>query len=350
MLHGESLSPASTTDSFAVNATAGGGETRLVLVDSGANTLYTESKRNLTNIRAATIQITGVNGTSVAQRVGNLPLMVTNKGQPILLKQDCVISNDQDIQNTHTPRTIVTPKHLNENGISVYFANGTTVLLMADTAKLFGTVIHQEKFSEGLAHLRDHGDGKLPTNAKVTPPQLVTVGAAPSGRRRQLKTGVIAAALSTKALAWIKNKPAISIPEAVKMDKSSWERWNPELLIKLRDQCVGDKPLIITTPLIPLLVVTSAPLDARCGKLKREVISSYLTSLSSPFGVLMTQKGGVCLSQDVLTKAVFHVKSKFPFTPRAKSQEPRAESQEARAKSQEPRAKSREPRAKSQEP
>jgi hypothetical protein len=88
MTHGESLSPASNTDSFAINATAGGGDTRLVLVDSGANTLYTESKRNLTNIRAATIQITGVNGTSVARRVGTLPPMVTNKGHSISLNND----------------------------------------------------------------------------------------------------------------------------------------------------------------------------------------------------------------------------------------------------------------------
>ena len=39
-MQGESLSPASIKDSFAINATAGGGNTRLVLVDSGANTLY----------------------------------------------------------------------------------------------------------------------------------------------------------------------------------------------------------------------------------------------------------------------------------------------------------------------
>ena len=139
MMQGKSSFPASTADSFAVNATTGGGNTRLVLVDSGA-----KSKRNLTNIHAADIQITGVNGTSTAQRVGTLPPMVTNKGHPILLNYDCVISNEQDIQNRAAPRTIVTPKHLNENGISVYFANGTTVLLLADTVELKGTVIHQE--------------------------------------------------------------------------------------------------------------------------------------------------------------------------------------------------------------
>ena len=168
MTQGDSLSPASNTDSFAINATAGGGDTRLVLVDSGANTLYAESKRNLSNIRAAAIQITGVNGTSVAQRVGTLPPMVTNKGHPIFLGQDCVISNDQDIQNTNDPRTIVTPKHLNEMGISVYFANGTTVLLIADTVELKGSVIHQEKFTQGLAliNLHDHTGGKTPPPSK----------------------------------------------------------------------------------------------------------------------------------------------------------------------------------------
>ena len=89
--------------------------------------------------------------------------MVTNQGHPVFLSGDCVISNDQDVQNRDAPRTIVTPKHLNESGISVYFANGTTVLLLADTVELKGTVIHQEKFSEGLAliTLRDYG-GNLP--------------------------------------------------------------------------------------------------------------------------------------------------------------------------------------------
>ena len=136
MTQRESLSHASNTDSLASYATAGGGQSRLVLVDSGANTLYTETKRNLTNIRAAEIQISGVNGTSVARRVGRLPPMVTNTGHPIVLHHDYVVSNDQDVQNTQAPRTIVTPKHLNENGISVYFANGTTVLLIADTSEV----------------------------------------------------------------------------------------------------------------------------------------------------------------------------------------------------------------------
>ena len=181
MLQGESLSPAPNTDSFAVNATAGGGDTRLVLVDSGANTLYAESKRNLTHIHAAEVQITGVNGTSTAQRVGTLPPMVTNKGHPIFLNNDCVISNEQDIQNRTAPRTIVTPKHLNENGISVYFANGTTVLLLADTVELRGTVIHQEKFSDGLAliKVRDHSSGvKVPLPLKMAQPQLVLLSLA----------------------------------------------------------------------------------------------------------------------------------------------------------------------------
>ena len=117
----------------------GGGETRLVLVDSGANTLYAESKRNLTNSHTADIQWAGVNNMSTAQRVGLLPPMVTNNGHPILLKNDCVISNEQDIQNRQAPGTIVNPKQLNEICISVYFANGTTVLLMADTVELYGT-------------------------------------------------------------------------------------------------------------------------------------------------------------------------------------------------------------------
>ena len=182
MLRGKSLFPVSNTS---LAAKAGGGDNRLVLVDSGTNTLDTDSKRNL---------------------------------------------------------PIVTPKHLNENCISVYFTNGTTVLLMADTVELHGAVIHLGKFPEGL-----------------TPN-------------------------------------------------------------KLRDQCVGDKPLLNTTPLIPLLVVTSAPLNARCGKLKREVISSYLKSSSSPFGPLMTQKGGVCVSKDVLTLAeLYHAKGKFPFQTKVKA-------------------------------
>ena len=109
MLQSKSLFSATNTDSFAVNAAAGGGETRLVLVDSGANTLYAESKRNLTNIHAAEIEIIGVNSKSTAQRVGILPPMVTKSGHPIYLNYDCVISNDQDIQNRKMPRTIVTP-------------------------------------------------------------------------------------------------------------------------------------------------------------------------------------------------------------------------------------------------
>ena len=90
---------------------------------------------------------------STAQRVGKLPLMVTNQGHPIFLNYDCVISNEQDIQNRTAPRTIVTPKYLNEIGISVYFANGTTVLFQADTVELNGTVIHQEKFFLKAWHL-----------------------------------------------------------------------------------------------------------------------------------------------------------------------------------------------------
>ena len=240
MTLGDSLSPASNTDSLAVNATAGGGDTRLVLVDSGANTLYAESKRNLTNIRAATIQITGVNGTSVAQRVGTLPPMVTNKGHPIILGQDCVISNDQDIQNTNAPRTIVTPKHLNENGISVYFANGTTVLLIADTVELKGSVIHQERFSEGLAliNLYDHTGDKAPPQAKVVQPQLVNIIAPLRGRRGRLNMRAVAAAVSSNTMARIKQKPAVIPPNTAvvcsarskfKMDKNSWERWHPKL-------------------------------------------------------------------------------------------------------------------------
>ena len=163
MVQGRTLLPTPITDSFAVTTTAGGGNNRLVLVDSGANVLYAESKKNLSNVRAADaqIEITGVNGTSMAQRVGTLPSMVTNTGHPIFLGDDCVISNEQDVQNREDPRSIVTPKHLNENGISVYFANGTTVLLLADTVELKGTVIHQEKFSGGLAliNLRDHRGG-----------------------------------------------------------------------------------------------------------------------------------------------------------------------------------------------
>ena len=185
MLHDKSLLAAAPSDSFAVNATAGGGETRLVLVDSGANTLYAESKRNLTNVHAAEIEITGVNGTSTAQRVGTLPPMVTKSGHPIFLNYDCVISNAQDVQNRQEiPRTIVTPKHLNENGISVYFANGTTVLLIADTVEVKGTVIHQEKFSDGLAliHLRDYNGGCKPPSTVLAPPQLVLTGPPPWGK------------------------------------------------------------------------------------------------------------------------------------------------------------------------
>ena len=240
MTQRESLSHASNTDSLASYATAGGGQSRLVLVDSGANTLYTETKRNLTNIRAAEIQIAGVNGTSVARRVGRLPPMVTNKGHPIVLHHDCVVSNDQDVQNPQAPRTIVTPKHLNENGISVYFANGTTVLLIADTAEVRGTVIHQEKFSDGLAliNLRDHGGGKLPPQAKLSQPQLVSTGALPGGRRSKLKVGAIAAALSANTMARVKAQPALILPNTAvvcsarskfKMDKDSWERWHPKL-------------------------------------------------------------------------------------------------------------------------
>ena len=240
MLHGRNTH-ASNTDSFAVAATAGGGDTRLVLVDSGANTLYVESKRNLTNIRPADIQITGVNGMSTAQRVGKLPPMVTNQGHPIFLNYDCVISNEQDIQNRTAPRTIVTPKHLNEIGISVYFANGTTVLLQADTVELNGTVIHQEKFSEGLAliNLRDHsGGGKPPPPLRVSRPQLVVTHATQGGIRSRLKREVIAAALSIHSLARIKIKPAIFPKEALiinsarskfKMDKNSFERWHAKL-------------------------------------------------------------------------------------------------------------------------
>ena len=97
---------------------------------------------------------------------------------------------------------------------------------------------------------------------------------------------------------------------------------------------------------------------------------------SSPFGALMTQKGGVCLSEDVRTPTEdvltpterYHAKSKFPFKAQATGQEPTGHfldptghfldptghflnpaGQEPSAKCQEPRAESQEPRAKSQE-
>jgi hypothetical protein len=210
--------------------------------------------------------------------------MVTNKGHPISLNQDCVISNDADIQNTSAPRTIVTPKHLNEHGISVYFANGTTVLLLADTVELKGTVIHQEKFSEGLAliKLSDHCGGNSTLHTKALPSQLVTT--TPGGRRGKLKSGAIAAALSSNIMARVKTKPACVAPHTAvvcsarskfKMDENSWERWHPKLghsSLNAMRKALATKPAVSKTleklsstncPCIPCLTtkVQSHPHD-----------------------------------------------------------------------------------------
>ena len=174
-----------TTDSLTLS---GGGDERLVLIDSGANALYTEIDNNLTNIRLGNVQITGINEVSIAKGVGTLPPMVTNTGQVLHLKGECVISKPGDRQPTQA-RTIITPKHLNEAGVSVLFAHGTTVLLQEDTVEVLGKVVHKENFIGGMAYIRVKDTTNQDMSSTSLPQGLTDIS--PGVRRSKLKPKVM---------------------------------------------------------------------------------------------------------------------------------------------------------------
>ena len=231
----------SENDSPTVTTVGGGSETRLVLVDSGANILFAETSKNITNVRNEGVQVTGINGVSVSSGVGRLPPMVLNTGFVLKLTEDCAISKigDRQLHEGRQPRTIITPKHLNEIGISVYFANGTTVLMQTDTVTLSGRVIHQEKFSNGLALIQvlDTLPGKSHDEG-CTQPQVVDtrVSFFPGRRRTKLKAETIAVAIKSNQLSrsnrsTLQNtrKEVLTARSKFAYEKDSWERWHAKL-------------------------------------------------------------------------------------------------------------------------
>ena len=179
--------PTITTNTDSLT-TSGGGDERLVLIDSGANALYTEKDSNLTNIRPGNVQIIGINGVSIAKGVGTLPPMVTNTGQVLYLKGECVISKPGDRRTTQA-RTIITPKHLNEAGVSILFAHGTTVLLQADTVQVLGKVVHEENFIGGMAYIRVKDTTNQDISSTSLPQGLTDIS--PGVRRAKLKPKVM---------------------------------------------------------------------------------------------------------------------------------------------------------------
>ena len=173
------------SDSPCVTTMGGGINTHQVLVDSGA-ILYAETSTNTTNIRTEGVLFTGINGVSVSSGVEKLPPMVLNNSRVLKLTEDCAISNigDRELHTGREPGTIITPKHLNEIGISVYFA-GTTVLLQTDTLAISGIVNHQENFSDGLTLIivLDTVPGKTHEEGYTTPQVVYTKVAFPGGKR-----------------------------------------------------------------------------------------------------------------------------------------------------------------------
>ena len=232
-----------TNDSPTVTTVGGGIHTRLVLVDSGANILFAETSTNITNVRNEGVQVTGINGISVSSGVGKLPPMVLNTGHVLSLMDDCAISKSADRQE-HTgrqPRTIITPKHLNEIGISVYFANGTTVLMRTDSVVISGEVIHQEKFSNGLALITvmDTVPGKAHF-ACITPQTVNTKSAFPGARRAKLKPSVVEVAIKTNrinreylqhvcATSKLLFSQVFTARSKFDTEKDSWKRWHAKL-------------------------------------------------------------------------------------------------------------------------
>ena len=183
----------------------GGTKTRLVLVDSGANILYAETSTNITNVRNEGVQLTDINGVSVSSGVGKLPPMVLNTGHVPKLTEDCAISKigDSQLHAGRLPRTIITPKHLNEIGISVCFANGTAVLLLqTDTLASSGKVIQQKQISNGLTLIRVSGTvpGKTHEEGYTTPQVVNTKVSFPGCKRAKLKADAIEVTIKTKRL------------------------------------------------------------------------------------------------------------------------------------------------------
>ena len=162
--------------------------------------------------------------------------MILNTGHVLSLTEDCAISKtgDRQFHDGRRPRTIITPKHLNEIGISVYFAHGTTVLLQTDTVAISGRVIHQEKFSNGLALIQvtDTVPGKHHNKGDSTP-QVVNTRVLFPGKRATLKADAIAVATKSNRLRRLR-RPKVAttstLPEVCTarskftLEKDSWQR------------------------------------------------------------------------------------------------------------------------------
>ena len=152
------LPPSTTTHtSNSVSVTKGTNNAmRKVLVDSGANIMLAPNDINMTNVRRSRFNVTGVNGNSSTEFVGQLPTMVTNTGHHLHFDADCPISLPE---HANSDRTIMATRYLNDMGLTVVFQNHTTVLLKTSSVRLSGVVVHQEAFSDNLAyiHLQDNG-------------------------------------------------------------------------------------------------------------------------------------------------------------------------------------------------
>ena len=199
--------------------------------------------------------------------------MVLNTGFVLSLTEDCAISKigDRQLHVGDKPRTIITPKHLNEIGISVYFANGTTVLMQTDTVALSGRVIHQEKFSDGLALIKvlDTLPGKR-HNESCTQPQVVNTNVPfPGNRRTKLKAEVIAVAIKNNELS--RSRRTNPLPNSSKevstarskfsYEKDSWERWHAKLG---HPSLTAMRKALASNPILAKLLAARCPENCSC--------------------------------------------------------------------------------------
>jgi hypothetical protein len=126
--------PASSSSISVVKGTTN--STRKVLVDSGANIMLAPNDTNMTNVRRSRFSVTGVNGSSSTEYVGQLPTMVTNTGHHLHFDADCPISLPEHAPSSE--RTILATRYLNDMGLTVVFQNHTTVLLKTSSVRLSG--------------------------------------------------------------------------------------------------------------------------------------------------------------------------------------------------------------------
>ena len=235
--------PSSYTDDPSISVAKGANSTkRKILVDSGANIMLAPNDNNMTNVRRSRFNVTGVNGNSSTEFVGQLPMMVTNTGHHLHIDADCPISLPE---HANSERTILATRYLNDMGLTVVFQNHTTVLLKTSSVRLSGVVVHQEAFTDNLAyiHLQDNGvPRKSPGRVQV----VNTSSPLPRAQlRANLKGNIILTAQELHAKSRVEKclteeEEENDLPmqggeinttsrSRYKLEKRSWERWHSKL-------------------------------------------------------------------------------------------------------------------------